>query len=76
VRGIEPAEPLRADVKQALMELVEFQKQADAGLEGLDPPEDAEEPVEKLIEALRDRTETFEIRQPRKRKAPQTQGFP
>jgi hypothetical protein len=57
---LETDEPLPADVKQALTELVEFQKQAAAELEGLDPPEDAEEPVEKLSEALRERTETFE----------------
>ena len=57
---LEPGEPLRADVEQALTELVDFQNQAAAELEGLDPPEDAEEPVEMLIEALHERTGTFE----------------
>ncbi|MGH3012885.1 MAG: hypothetical protein ACRDLZ_01400 [Gaiellaceae bacterium] len=57
---LEPNEPLPADVKQALTELVEFQEQAAAELEGLNPPDDAEEPAEMLIEALRERTETFE----------------
>jgi hypothetical protein len=57
---LEPNEPLSADVKQAVTELVEFQKQAAAELEGLNPPEDAEQPAEMLIEALRERTETFE----------------
>jgi hypothetical protein len=57
---LEPDEPLPADVKQALAELVEFQEQATAELEGLNPPEDAEEPLEMLIEALRKRTEIFD----------------
>jgi hypothetical protein len=57
---LEPDDPLPADVKQALTELIDFQQQAAAELEGLSPPEDAEEPVEMLIEALRERTETFE----------------
>jgi hypothetical protein len=59
-QDLNPGEPLPADVKQALAELVTFQQQAAAELEGLNPPEDAEEPVEMLIEALRERTETFE----------------
>ena len=42
------------------MELVEFQRQAAAELEELNPPEDAEEKVNKLIEALRERTEILE----------------
>jgi hypothetical protein len=58
--NLNPGEPFSADVKQALAELVEFQQQAAAELEGLNTPEDAEEPVEILIEALRERTETFE----------------
>jgi hypothetical protein len=57
---LEPGEPLPADVKQALRELVDFQNQAAAELEGLNPPEDAEEPVEMLVAALHARTETFE----------------
>jgi hypothetical protein len=57
---LKPGEPLPADVKQALRELVDFQNQAAAELEGLNPPEDAEEPVEVLVVALRARTETFE----------------
>lgn len=57
---LELGEPLPAGVKQALTELVEFQEQAEAELEGLNPPEDAEEPVETLIEALHERTETVE----------------
>jgi hypothetical protein len=57
---LKPGEPLPADVKQALRELVDFQNQAAAELEGLNPPEDAAEPVEMLIAALRERTATFE----------------
>jgi hypothetical protein len=59
-QNLKPDQPLPAEVKQALMELVEFQEQAAAELEALNPPEDAEEPVEVLIEALRGRTEIFE----------------
>ena len=59
-RNLEPGEPLPGDVKQALRELVDFQDRAAAGLEGLDAPEGAEEPVELLIRGLRGRTETFE----------------
>ncbi len=58
--ALEPGEPLPADVEQALTELVEFQEQAAAELDSLSPPEDGEEPAEMLIEALRERTETFE----------------
>jgi hypothetical protein len=58
-QDLSPGEPLPADVKHALAELVEFQDQAAAELEGLNPPEDAEKQVEMLIEALRERTETF-----------------
>lgn len=57
---LEPGEPLPADVKQALGELIDFQNQAAAELEGLDPPEAAEESAELLIGALRERTDTFE----------------
>lgn len=58
-QDLKPDEPLPADVKQALTELVGFQEQAAADLESLTPPEDAKEPVELLIEALRERTETL-----------------
>ena len=58
--NLDPDEPLPADVKQALTEVVEFQEQAVAELEALNPPEAAEEPAEMLIEALRERTVTFE----------------
>ena len=57
---LKPGDALPADVKQALGELVDFQNQAAAELEGLSPPEDAEEPAEMLMAALRGRTETFE----------------
>jgi hypothetical protein len=57
---LEADEPVPADVKHAITELVEFQEQAAAELEGLNPPEDAEKPVEMLTEALRERTATFE----------------
>jgi hypothetical protein len=57
---LEPEQPLPADVRQPMRELVEFQRQAAVELAELNPPEDAEEEVEKLIEALRDRTEVFE----------------
>jgi hypothetical protein len=57
---LKPDQPIPADVKQPISELVDFQRQAVAELEELNPPEDAEEEVEMLIEALRDRTEVFE----------------
>jgi mannitol-1-phosphate/altronate dehydrogenase len=57
---LKPGETLPADVRQPMRELVEFQRQAVDELEGLNPPEDAEEGVEGLIEALQQRTETFE----------------
>lgn len=59
-KGLKPDQPLPADVKQPMRELVEFQRQAVEELEALNPPEDAEEPVEMLIEALRERTKIFE----------------
>jgi hypothetical protein len=57
--NLKPGEPLPDDVKQAIRELVDFQNLAAAELEGLNPPEEAEEPVKMLIAALRTRTETF-----------------
>jgi hypothetical protein len=57
---LEPDQALPADVKQPMTDLVEFQQQAAAELAELDPPEEAEEEVEMLIEALRDRTVAFE----------------
>jgi hypothetical protein len=57
---LEPDQALPADVKQPMTDLVEFQRQAAAELVELNPPEEAEEEVEMLIEALRDRTEVFE----------------
>jgi hypothetical protein len=59
-QDLEPDQPLPTDVKQALTELVEFQQHAVEELEGINPPEDAEEPVGMLVEALRKRTEVFE----------------
>jgi hypothetical protein len=56
---LEPGEPLPKDVAQALTELVDFQEQAAAELEGLGTPEGADASVQMLIGALRDRTETF-----------------
>lgn len=58
--NLKPDQPLPADVKQPISELLDFQRQAVAELEELNPPEDAEEDVEMLIEALRYRTEVFE----------------
>jgi hypothetical protein len=43
-----------------MTDLVEFQRQAADELEELNPPQEAEEEVEELIAALRDRTEVFE----------------
>jgi hypothetical protein len=57
---LEPDQALPADVKQPMTDLVEFQRQAADELEGLNPPQEAEEEVEELIAALRDRTEIFE----------------
>jgi hypothetical protein len=59
-KDLKPAQPLPADVKQPMRELVEFQRQAADELEELNPPEDAKEEVEKLIDALRERTEIFD----------------
>jgi hypothetical protein len=59
-QDLEPGEQLPAGIKQALTELVEFQKQAAAELEGMKAPEEAEAPLEMLTAALRERTETFE----------------
>jgi hypothetical protein len=55
-----PDQALPADVKQPMTDLVEFQRQAAAELAELNPPGEAEEEVEMLIEALRDRTQVFE----------------
>jgi hypothetical protein len=52
-------EPLPENVTRALTELVDFQEQSAAELESLTPPEAAEGPVQMLIEALRERTETL-----------------
>jgi hypothetical protein len=57
---LKPDQPLPIDVKQPMRELVEFQREATAELEELNPPDEAQEEVEKLIAALRERTETFE----------------
>lgn len=57
---VKPDQPLPDDVVQALTDLVGFQEQAAAELEGVNPPEGAEESVELLIAALRVRTEIFE----------------
>lgn len=57
---LKPDQPLPADVMQPMTDLVEFQQQAAAELAELNPPEEAEEEVEMLIAALRDRTEAFE----------------
>jgi hypothetical protein len=57
---LKPDQPLPADVMQPMRELVEFQRQAAAELAELNPPEEAEEEVEILIEALRERTVAFE----------------
>ena len=59
-KDVKPDQPLAADVKQLMKELVEFQRQAADELAELNPPEGAEEEVEKLIEALRERTVAFE----------------
>ena len=57
---LKPGQPIPADVEQSLRELVEFQRQAVSELEGLNAPEDAGEPVEMLIDALRERSSAFE----------------
>ena len=59
-QDLKPDEPLPADVSQAMTEVIEFQEQAAAELAELNPPEEAEEEVEMLIEALRERTVAFE----------------
>jgi hypothetical protein len=57
---LKPDQPLPADVMQPMRELVEFQRPAAAELAELNPPEEADEEVEMLIEALRERTVAFE----------------
>jgi hypothetical protein len=57
---LKPHQPLPIDVKQPIRELVEFQRQAIAELEELNPPDEAQDEVGKLIAALGERTETFE----------------
>jgi len=59
-KDLKPDQPLPSEVKQPMRELIEFQRQTADELEELNPPEGADEPVEKLIEALRERTGTFE----------------
>ena len=57
---LEAGDPVPTKVRQALTELLTFQKQAESELAALTPPEGAEEAVELLIEALAERTETLE----------------
>lgn len=57
---LRPEQPLPAEVKEPMRELIEFQRQTADELEELNPPEGAGEEVEMLIEALRARTGTFE----------------
>jgi hypothetical protein len=57
---LEVGDGLPTEVRQALTELVTFQKQAESELAALTPPEGAEDAVELLIEALRERTEILE----------------
>ena len=59
-KDVKPDQPLAADVKQLMKELVDFQRQAADEVAELNPPEGAEDEVEKLIDALRERTQTFE----------------
>jgi hypothetical protein len=59
-KDVKPDQPLAADVKQLMKELVDFQRQATDELAELNPPQGAEDEVEKLIDALRERTQTFE----------------
>jgi hypothetical protein len=58
-QDVEPGDPVPADVKQALSELIEFQEEAAADLEALHPPEEAEAAVENLVAALHERTGMF-----------------
>jgi hypothetical protein len=57
---LKPGQPLPAEADRPMRKLVEFQRQAVGELEVLNPPKSAEEEVETLIEALRERTDTFE----------------
>ena len=59
-KHVRPGQPLPAALEQPIRELVAFQRRAVGELEGLNPPGGAEEEVEQLIEALRERTGTFE----------------
>jgi hypothetical protein len=58
-QSLETDQPLPADIEQALEALIEFQEQTVAELETMTPPEAAEDPVGMLINALRNRTESF-----------------
>ena len=57
---LNPGEPLTADLRQPINELVAFQRYAANALHELTVPEGAAEEVNTLVEALRQRTEVFE----------------
>jgi hypothetical protein len=59
-KDVKPDQPLAADVKHLMKDFVEFQRQAADELTELNPPEGAEDEIEKLIDALHERTQTFE----------------
>lgn len=59
-KDVQPGQALTADVKQLIKELNDFQRQAADELAELNPPEGAENGVEMLINALRERTDTLE----------------
>ena len=57
---LKPGQPLPADVRQPMREMVEFQRSTVEELEGLDVPHGAEEEVQEFVDALRERTRLFE----------------
>jgi hypothetical protein len=57
---LNPGEPLTADIKQPMRELVAFQRRAADALGELTVPEGAADEVNTLVEALRERTVVFE----------------
>lgn len=59
-KDVKPDQPLAADVKHLMKDFVEFQRQAADELMELNPPKGAEDEIEKLVDALRERTQTFE----------------
>jgi len=57
---LKPGQPLPADVRQPMREMVEFQRSTAEELEGLNVPQGADEEIQDFVDALRERTRLFE----------------